>query len=356
MNQIAHSGPWISGSDIASVEQVLRSRMLAQGALARRLEQRLAAWVGKRDGVAAGSGSAALSLAIMAFGPCAGREVILPTYVCRSVLEAVLAAGARPVLCDVGPDWVVEPANVEPLLTAATHCVVVPHLYGVFADVAAFRRLGVPVIEDCAQAVAGDGERRSAADIAMFSFHPTKCFTAGEGGCAVSDDAVLLGRMRQMRDGAADRPSPRLFSPLSDVASALALSQLGRYREFLQRRRGIAARYDAALPAAMRPASPSTMHFRYVLRIRGGLEAVAAAFAARGIAVRRGVDELMHRLAGLADAAFPVATRHYRTAVSLPIYPALAEEEIERCVAAAKAVFGSADGIAKWSNVDEHAV
>jgi dTDP-4-amino-4,6-dideoxygalactose transaminase len=340
MKLIAHSGPWITDADTAAVERVLRSRMLAQGGVARELEQRLAGWVGMRDGVAVGSGSAALTLAVMALGPCAGKEVIVPTYVCRSVREAVLSAGAQPVLCDSGPRWVIEAAAVKRLITPQTLCVIVPHLYGVFADVAAIRALGVPVIEDCAQALAAEGERRSVADIAMFSLHPTKCVTGGEGGCAVASDPALVERMRRLRDGAADGSAARLISPLSDIAAALALSQLSRYGEFLERRRAIAARYDAALPGAKRPASG--MHFRYVVSVAGGLEKVAAQFAEHGVAVRKGVDELMHRLAGLPDAQFPVAVRHFETSVSLPLYPALTEEEIKTCVGAAQAVVGAA--------------
>ena len=124
MKIIPHSSPWITAEDGAALQRVLSSRMLAQGALARELEQRLARWVGAVEGVATGSGSAAIALALQALN-AGGGEVILPTYVCRSVLEAVLSAGARPVLCDVGEDWVMEARHAAPLVGRATRCIIV---------------------------------------------------------------------------------------------------------------------------------------------------------------------------------------------------------------------------------------
>jgi UDP-4-amino-4-deoxy-L-arabinose-oxoglutarate aminotransferase len=94
------------------------------------------------------------------------------------------------------------------------------------------------------------------------------------------------------------------------------------------------------------------MHFRYVVSVAGGVEKVAAQFAEHGVAVRKGVDELMHRLAGLPDAQFPVAVRHFETSVSLPIYPALTEPEITTCVEAARAVLGGESETFKRSQIN----
>jgi len=339
MEQIPHSRPWITGHDIAAVSGVLSSAMLAQGARTRSLERRLAAWLHAADGVGVASGSAGIVLALHGLKVGAGDEVILPTYVCRSVLQAVLAASATPVLCDVGPNWVMTPADARRVLSSRTRAVVVPHLYGFFADIDGFRALRVPVIEDCAQALDAPGKRSSKGDVAVLSFHPTKCLTSGEGGMAISSDANVLERMRAYRDGNNVGYQARLFSPLSDIAASLALAQLDRYEEGLARRREIASSYLGAIesccPAALnRAVLDDSMFFRFPLRVPGGLDACQQAFADFGVQVRKGVDALLHRGMGQADQSFPVAVELFETTVSIPIYPALSRSQELRCIEA----------------------
>jgi len=345
MQAIPHSRPWITEADQQAVAEVLATHMLAHGTVTAKLERRLSEWVGASGGVAAGSGSAALVLALGGLGVGKGDEVILPAYVCASVLEAVRTVEATPVLCDVGEDWVVTAQDAARRRTGRTKAMIVPHMYGVFADLDSFRSLGVPLIEDCAQAVDAKGRRRLGGDVAIFSFHPTKCLTSGEGGVAVAADPATAERMRVLRDGARDRSRGRLFSPLSNIAAALALSQLERFSEMLDRRKRLAARYAEAL-AKVRPeclnrrALEHSMFFRFPVRVRGGLESCQAAFLKDGIHVRKGVDELLHRTSNLADDDFPISVRHFDSTVSLPIYPALTPQEEDHCVERAAAILG----------------
>lgn len=340
---ITHSKPWITEADKQAVAAVLASNMLAQGALTRELERGLSRWACAADGVATGSGSAALVLALRAVGVRRGDEVVLPTYVCPSVMEAVLTVEAAPILCDVGEDWVVTVDCAARRITPRTRAVIVPHMYGVFADVAAFRALGMPVIEDCAQAVGHDGHRALAADVAVFSFHPTKCLTAGEGGMAVSARPEVVAALRALRDGAGSPDRGRLFSPLSDIAAGLALSQLRRYEEALDRRRQIARKYTESLmqvrPECLnRDALERSMFFRFPIHVDEGIDACKGAFLEHGIHVRRGVDALLHRSIGLADREFPVSVEHFRSTLSLPIYPALTADEEQHCADRAAAI------------------
>lgn len=339
MEPIPHSRPWITDADMAAVAAVLESSMLGQGQRVRQLEQRLAAWLHATDGVAVGSGAAGIVLALHGLGVGAGDEVVLPTYVCRSVLEAVVTVGATPVFCDAGPDWVITAATAASSISARTRAIVVPHIYGIFADIDSFRPFGVSIIEDCAQALAGAGQRAMQGDVAVLSFHPTKCLTAGEGGMALASDEVVLARMRDYRDGSGNGCWARLLSPLSDLAAGLALSQLDRYEQGLTRRRDIAERYrdviESCYPAALnRAALDRSMFFRFPLHLPGGLAACQQAFAELGVQVRKGVDELLHRGLGLPDTVFPLAVAHFDTTVSLPIYPALSVDQEARCVAA----------------------
>lgn len=342
---IRHSRPSIEGRDLAAVAAVLGTGMLAQGELTARLEAESASWFAARGAVAAGSGSACIYLALKALGIGPDDEVILPTYVCASVMQAVVSAGAQPVFCDVGPDWLVTRETAGARKSARTRAVIVPHIYGLFADVESLTALGVPVIEDFAQALPAKGSRPLAGTIGVLSFHPTKCICAGEGGIAITSDARLLGSMRKLRDGG-HAAAPRLFSPLSDLASSLGLSQLGRYGEFLATRRKIGARYLRALESVCPDWLPARalleagVLFRFPLSVPAGFGAVEEKFLAAGVIVRRGVDELLHRVAGEPDALYPRSTAHFEHTVSLPIYPALTPAEQDRVVNSAVSIFG----------------
>ena len=299
---IVHSKPWITKDDMAATQNALASGFIGQGERAAEFERKMSGWVGGVGGVAVASGAAAIHLALHALSCGVGDEVILPTYVCRSLLQAVQAVGAVPVVCDVGPDWLVEPANVAPLVTPRTKALLLPHLYGMFVQVEAFRVFGVPIIEDCAQAVAAFKAQPMAGDLAVFSFHPTKCLSTGEGGMAVTRDMKHLEQLRMLRDDNAVRGARRVFSPLSDLAAALGISQLARYEEGLRRRQIQASAYAKALAGTKVDfgwfGRRKSMFFRFPLHTRGGFERTSFEMGAAGVTVRRGVDELLHRLLG----------------------------------------------------------
>jgi UDP-4-amino-4-deoxy-L-arabinose-oxoglutarate aminotransferase len=339
---IPHSRPWITLQDERAVGATLESEMIGQGEETGRLEAVVSRWMGiSQPGVAVGSGSAALSLALAGLGVGDGDEVVIPTYVHRSVLDAVRGTGARPVIADIGPNWVMTPDSAEPFLTGRTAAIVVPHMYGIFADVAAFQQFGVPVIEDFAQAFGGFREWPLAGDIGVFSFHPAACLTTGEGGMVVARDLELNVLLRELRDGGCS--VRRSFAPMSNLAAALGLSQLSRYRDALARRAAIAETYRQALGASAgsllrRTPWDRTMHLGFPITLTGGLDAFGQDFADRGITVRRGVEELMHRVIGEPDAPYALSTELFHTTVSIPIYPALTDREVGVCAQALSAV------------------
>jgi UDP-4-amino-4-deoxy-L-arabinose-oxoglutarate aminotransferase len=343
MKLIPHSRPWFTNQDSIALAKTLQSYMVGQGDSVRNLELSLAKWIDADDAVAVSSCGAAIVLALRSLNVDKGDEVILPTYVCRTLLEAVLTVGAKPVLCDVGEDWVVTIDDVKRVLSRRTAALIIPHIYGIYADVRSFRAFGRPIIEDYSQALDAKFHRVIEGDIAVVSLHATKCVTAGEGGVALSGDPRIIDTMRSYRDGLGTSCSKRFFAPLSDLASALVLSQLDRYDLSLLRRREIANSYIEILSAV----SPhflssrmlsNSMFFRFPIKIPGGLSNFEGFFAKRGIKITKGVDQLLHRLVRLPDADFPCAVRHFVTTISLPIYPALTDAEKLRCESALKDV------------------
>lgn len=329
MKDIAHSKPWITAEDSEAIAEVLQSGMLASGEKVRIFENAIAKRVANESAIATASGTAALSLALQAFD-VAGREVIFPSYVCSNVLHAVVHAGGRPILCDIGPDWLMTPDRVEKHLSINTAAIVVVHTFGFVADVAAFRALGPPVIEDACQAFGGVSHGREAGsmgDAAIFSFQATKCLSTGEGGMALFKDEKVAKRARALAGS---------LAPMSDIQAALGLSQLDRYPEFLARRLAISQAYRKSFINAPVELPPAGMYFRFPLRCNRNIETLIARFLdERRIHVRRGVDSLLHRQLGLDSKNYPQTEDLYAKTLSLPIYPALSEDDQLRVVAAA---------------------
>ena len=350
--QIPHSKPWISQEDHDAVDAVLRSGMIAQGPVVSRFEAEIARYLGVRSGVAVSNGTAALVLALQAVGVAPGDEVILPTYVCRNVLQAVQTVQAQPVLCDIGEHWVATAEAVAPLVSGRTSAIIAVHVFGLPVDVASLRRFGVPIIEDACQAFGleiGGTQAGSLGDVGVLSFHATKCLTTGEGGMVVARDEHLLSQARTLREGSV-QAARRIPAPLSDLQAALGLSQLSRYDAFLRRRRALRSCYNEHLSrfSELRlPDSPTPFLFRFPVRLHRGLDAVHEAMSSRGVHVRRGVDELLHRLLNLPDERFPSAVRTYTETVSIPYYPALSDED---CGAVLQAMEGALEWMCASKN------
>lgn len=333
---IPHSRPWLTEADYEAVERVLRSERLATGETRAAFERAVADWLRVPEpGLAVSSGRSALYLALRALGVGDGDDVVIPTYACTSLQAAVAATGARAIPCDAGPQWLMTTDTVAPCLTPRTRAIVVVHLYGYLAPTSRFRRFGVPLVEDFAQAFPAPTARTLEADLGVCSFHPTKCLTTGEGGMVLSASHDLMTRAR----GA-------MLAPMSDLAAALGLSQLARYPAALRRRRDIAECYRRMLETVcpdvlVRQPRGMSVDFRFPVSVAGGVDLCARLFAARGITVRRGVDHLVHRELGRSDADFPEAVELMASTVSLPIYPALSDDDVQRCLDAAVDIFAA---------------
>jgi len=345
---IPHSRPLITDDDAERVARVVRSGQLAQGPEVAAFESELAARLGVQDAAAVASGTAALELALAALDVGAGDEVLIPSYVCDALHHAVRRVGATPVLVDADP--ATRSLSAKDALarrTRRTRAVIVPHAFGLAADLEPVLALDVPVIEDCAQALGADGDggrpAGSRGALAVCSFYATKMIAAGEGG-AVAGPAALIARVREARDYD-ERPAlaPRTNAKLTDMAAALARGQLARLDAFVARRRALAARYRARLadvPARL-PADAGRRHVyhRFVLGLDRDPAVVAEALAARGVAARRPVFRPAHRALGLEG--FPEADRLWAETLSIPCYPALTDDEAERVARAVAAVLAA---------------
>jgi len=330
----------VSDADVERVARVVRSGQLAQGPEVAAFERELGVRLDVEDVAVVSSGSAALELALRAVDVGAGHEVIIPTYACDALHHAVTRCGAVPVLADAdAATLTLSCDDAKRRLSARTGAVIVPHAFGLAVDLAGFAALGVPVIEDCAQALGAVVNRRPAGrqgTLAVCSFYATKLVTSGEGG-AVAGPAALVRRVRDARDyDEREDLVPRFNYKLTDLQAALGRGQLARLDAFVARRRAIAARYRSRLAGV--PCHPPDdagerhVYHRFVVTIERPLAPLIAALQARGIATRRPVYRPIHRALGLGG--YPEAERLWATALSLPCYPTLADAEGDAVAAA----------------------
>jgi dTDP-4-amino-4,6-dideoxygalactose transaminase len=286
------------------------------------------------------SGTAALELALRALDVGPDAEVIVPTYACDALHHAVTRCGATAVLADADPATLtLSPVDAARRLGRRTRAIIVPHAFGLAVDLAPFEALGVPVIEDCAQALGARVGGRAAGSLgrlAVCSFYATKLMTTGEGGMVLGPPH-LVARIRDLRDYD-ERVDlvPRGNAKLTDFQAALGRSQLGRLGVFIGRRRAVAAAYRrrlADLPCRL-PADVGERHVyhRFVVSVEAPVEALLGAMGARGVTARRPVFRPLHRALGLGG--YPEAERLWSACVSLPCYPSLTEDEVATVAAA----------------------
>ena len=333
---IPHSRPTIGPNDIQAVTQVMLSGHLAQGEKVRQFEDAVATYLGRRGGVATSSGTSALHLALLVLGLGTGDEVLLPSYTCVALLHAVRYVGAAPRLVDIEPGgYNLCPHESLRRLSPRVKAAIVPHMFGMAADLAPLVSLGFPLIEDCAQALGGTWRGRpvgSVGAISICSFYATKMITTGEGGMLLSDSDVVLRRARELRDYDERTTLDTRFNyKMTDMQAAFGLSQLDRLPAFLERRRNLASRYTAALqdlPITLPTVTPELTHtfYRYVIGTDDA-PSMARRLSQRGLQCKTPVFHPLHGY--LKQEGFPHTEAAMKTALSIPLYPSLAEEEVD---------------------------
>lgn len=339
---IPHNKPTVDDDDIKSVVDTLNSKWIAPGEKAKGFERELAKYLLPEGyAIAVDSGTSALHLALLALGIKKGDEAILPTYVCTAVLNAVNYTGATPVLTDINSyDFNISYEDTVKKITDKTKAIIIPHMYGIPADIDKFLELGVPIIEDCAQSIGAKFKNQKVGtfgDISMFSFYATKLLTTAKGGAIYSKSKEIIESIYDLIDFDC-RPTYKIRYNyhLSDFKAALGLSQLRKLDSFIKRRKEIAEQYNEIIekkkdPFIIKiPTNKERIWYRYVIISEKKTDKIKEEFLKTCIEVINPLEdwELLHNYLHLCRENFPNAENMTKKTISVPIYPSLRDEEV----------------------------
>ncbi|MDP6952444.1 MAG: UDP-4-amino-4,6-dideoxy-N-acetyl-beta-L-altrosamine transaminase, partial [Alphaproteobacteria bacterium] len=386
----------IDDDDIDAVVSVLRGDWLTTGPAVEAFETTLARAVDARFAVACSSGTAALQMAALACGVKGGDSVIVPTLTFLATANAPHHAGAEVIFADVDPDNGLMTAQTfrEALAKAEDRRIkaVFPvHLNGQTCDLEAIaeiaRQHDITVVHDAAHSLGGEyngGKIGSDGAPHAFSFHPVKTVAMGEGGAVTTNDASLAQALRTVRNHGMTRESENFANPalafaadgqvnpwyyempapgfnfrVSDLNCALGVSQLAKLDRFVARRRALVARYDALIGELAPVVAP-------VSRVEGcwpawhlyvALIDFPATSKDRAAVMRalkdRGIGTMVHYLPvhrqpyyqkRYGEESLPGAVRYYERALSLPLFPDMRDDDVERVLTALAEVLGIRTG------------
>ncbi len=360
----------IEGEVRAALDEVLASQQFILGPQGAAFEQELAQYSQRRFGVGVASGTDALILGLRACGVGPGDEVIVPAFTFVATAGAVTALGARPVFADSEPDTLnVDPASVESRIARHTKAIVAVHLYGLGADLAPLLELAakhnLTLVEDNAQSVGGSYAGRKLGSFGLLStisFYPSKNLGAfGDAGMIVTDSEQVALRLARLRNhGQIGGQSGRYVSSelgwnsrLDELQAAVLRVKLRHLDRWIAARRALAARYTErfrGLPGVRTPVAPAGReHSYYLYTLRISSDAPKAGVAK----LSSRCDRVAQRLAesGIASSVFypvplhlqplyaalggkpgdlPVAERAAHEVLSLPLYPAMAADQVDR--------------------------
>ena len=341
----------------AAIDRVIDAERFILGPEVATFEQELADYCGASQAIGVGNGTDAITIALRAMGVGAGDEVVVPSFTFYASAEAIAPTGATPVFCDIDAEtYCLTAETVRAVLTPRTKAVIAVHLFGNVAPVAEIAALGVPVLEDAAQALGSDsaGGRPGGLGIAAtFSFYPSKNLPAfGDGGAIVTSDEGIAERARILRfHGSRDKVDYEQLgynSRLDELQAAILRVQLPHLEEWAAGRRAAARHYEqtglgevVGLPRAT-PGSSPAWHLYVVSHPQ--VERLEAALTAAGIGCKAYYRTPVHRQAPMrawgAAVELPATEQAARTHLAIPMSSVLSREQAEEVLAAAR----NADG------------
>lgn len=356
----------VPGDDLSdihrAIDRVVASGWFVLGPEVEAFEREFAAASGAAHSVGVGTGTDAIALALRAVGIGAGDEVITSALSAAYTALAIMMVGARPVFADIDPVRMTLDANrVADLIGPRTRAIVPVHLYGQAADMTAIAAIAgrhhLAIVEDCCQAHLATANGTPVGTIGAagaFSFYPTKNLGAlGDGGAVITNDAAVAATIKRLRNGGqTDRyhhQDAGINSRLDEMQAAILRARLPRLRGWTDRRRLLAGRYRSRLaaPLASLPALQDPGHVYHLFVVRSGARRELQAHLTAA-----GVETLIHypvpiprqpAVAAVDPCECPIADRVCDELLSLPLHPALHDDDVDRV----------ADAVNRFERTDE---
>jgi perosamine synthetase len=358
--------PSVGKEELAAVERVFQSGWLGMGSVVKEFEDAVADFLGARYVVATSTGTAALHLALDSIGLKPGDEVIVPSITYVATAQAVTATGAVPVFCDVEEDTLnIDLSDAESKITEKTRAIVPVHYRGMPCDMDGLFKLAhdynLRVVEDAAHAFGSYYRGRrigSFGDLTCFSFDPVKNVTCGEGGAIALSDAEFMGLLQRKRILGIDRDTWSRYHDkrswvydvttqgyryhMSNINAAIGLVQLKKYDRLNSRKISIAKVYDEEFAKLkkielLRTDYDGLSLFIYVVKVREGRDRLMRFLEGEGIGT--GIHYIpchLFSFYGRNRAKLPVAEKIYEQILTLPLYPDMSDEDVERVISAVK--------------------
>ncbi|HOP46237.1 MAG TPA: aminotransferase class I/II-fold pyridoxal phosphate-dependent enzyme [Desulfobacteraceae bacterium] len=372
------SKPSIGEREIEAVAEILRSGWITTGPRAAEFEETFRGYCNAKDAVALNSATAGMHLLLSALGIGPGDEVITPSMTWVSTVNLIVLSGATPVFADIDRDTLmVSEDSIEPLITDRTRLIIPVHFAGAAADMEPLRHLAskkkIHLVEDAAHAAGTEyrGEKIGRHGSAIFSFHPIKNMTCGEGGMFCSDNSGLVERIRRLkfhglgvdaydRDIQGRAPQAEVLEPgfkynLTDIAAAIGLGQLARLDSFIEKRSRLVHRYlellggiDEIMPLAV-PSYPVRHSWHlFIVRLvteRAGMDRETFMSELKRRNIGTGIhfkavhtQKYYREALQLPEGALPATEWNSERICSLPLFPDMVMEDVDYVVAAIKEV------------------
>lgn len=368
MEKIPYGKQWIEEDDIEAVVEVLRSDWLTQGPKVEEFEKAVAEYCGVQYAVAVSSGTAALHAAYAVAGIREGDEVITTSLTFSGTANGVVYCGGTPILCDIEADTLnIDPSEIVKKITPKTKAIAPvdfaghPCAYEEIVKIA--KEHNLLVIEDAAHALGSTYKEKkigTIADMTILSFHPVKAITTGEGGMVLTNNKDFYEKLKVFRHhGIVKKPEQGGWYyeienlgynyRLTDMQCALGLSQLKKLDRFVARRREIVTQYNKAFESIEAITLPTEKDYAksayhvFIIQVRADRRKIFEALQQESIGVQVHYVPVhflpfYQRKFGYKKGDFPVTESYYERAITLPLFPKMADSDVERVIKAVKRV------------------
>lgn len=331
---IAHSQPLINEKEINLISKVIKSKHISSGKYVARFEKQLAYFLKIKYASAVSSGTSALHLALLSLKVKEQDEIIIPSYTCTALLNAVLYCNAKPVIADIGEDFNVSAEDLQKKISAKTKAIIFVHSFGQVGNLEKILKFKIPLIEDITHCIGAKYKNKFAGSIgkiAVCSFYATKFITTGEGGAVFTNDSAIYNFVGDKKE----YDEKKIFSlrynyKMTDLQAVMGISQLHQVKNIIKKRKQIAENYFKMFPQQLiLPKSfkdRENIFYRYVVlskqknKLKKFLNNV-------GIQAKEPVYKPLHQYLNLNNKNFPYTEYVFNNALSIPIYADLTDSQ-----------------------------